>query len=307
MVVDPTGAISNFSYPAGSGNNNILRVSAGNYSLTLSGIMAAGLYMFTWVGTGNGVNQVTPGTFRYMPLSNIGYGMQYWYTGMEELKSRLGLAPGDKNFHTFDYEMQVAIHAVSGWINRACGRHFYQLTEARTYMPDSILELGVDDIAPGTAAATQVSLDYDGDGVFETAWGAPAPPVGTGKFYQLKIGNPSNYQDNYNPNSAGGVPRPYNQLQVLMGAGGSPAGEWFPFTWIATHYNRVQVTATWGWDYVPPEVTQASLMLCVDLYKSKDTPWGMAGTAETGLVRVQQNPFVFELLRSYISAKKWGV
>jgi hypothetical protein len=307
VVTDPTGAITTYTYTTGSGFNVITKVSAGNYSMTLDGLTVAGLYTYTWIGTGNGVQQVTPGTFRLVPLSNVGYGMQFWYTGMEELKSRLGLNVGDKNYHSFDYEMQVAIHAVANWINRYCGRHFYQLQETRTYMPVTIWELPIDDIAPSTAASTQVNLDYDGDGVFETSWGNPASPVGTGTMYALKLATPSNYEDNYNPNAAGGVPLPYTQLQAFM-AGATTNGEWLPFVWPYTHMNRVQIVANWGWDYIPPEVQQASLMLCTDIYKSKDTPWGMAGTSETGLVRVQSNPWVCELLRPYIRAqRKWGV
>jgi hypothetical protein len=560
VVVDPTGAIANYTYTAGSGLNQITRASAGNYTLTIDGIDVPGLYTYTWVGSGNQVQQVTTGTFRLIPLTDVGYGMQYWYTGMEELKSRLNITstgPSSKNYNTFNYEMQLAIHCVSNWVNRYCivpetpvltadlrwvpagslvvgdelvgvdeypvgpsrpkrnfrkavvaavprrmaactkitlsdgrevisaadhrwlgrsnhgkngtvyqwlhacaiqpgyeisapmtpweegssfedgwlsgiidgegclhrtgngtgphvdiaqnagavfdgitswldaaklpykiedskkclkievfnrwssaellgrtrprrlmprsqevweggqvtgsvrvvsvepagvrevvslgtttgtyianglvshncGRHFYQVQEARTYMPDTIWELGIDDLAPGKASATTVNLDYDGDGIFETAWGNPAPPVGTGSIYQLKLGDPSNYQDNYNPNAAGGVARPYTQLQALMIPGAiATNGAWLPFVWPYSHLNRVEVVGTWGWDYVPPEVQQASLMLCTDIYKSKDTPWGMAGTAEVGLVRVQSNPWVVELLRPYISAKrKWGV
>ena len=472
VVVDPAGTITNYLYAAGSGLNQIVKVSPGNYSLTIDGISVPGLYTFTWVGSGNQVQQVTSGTFRLIPLTDIGMGMQYWYTGMEELKSRLGLPPGDKNYNSFNYEMQVSIHCVANWINRYCvvpetpvltadlrwvpagslavgdelvgvdeypvgpsrpkrnfrkavvaavprrvaactkitlsdgrevisaadhrwlgrsnkgktgtvyqwmnacaiqpgydisapmrpweegksfedgweggqvtgsarvmsvepagvrevvsigtttgtyianglvshncGRHFYRLQETRTYMPDTIWELGIDDIVPSLAAQTVVNLDYDGDGIFETSWGNPAPPVGSGSFYALKLGGPSNYQDNYNPNAAGGVARPYNQLQALMIPGAVASnGAWLPFVWPYSHLNRVQVVTTWGWDYVPPEVTMASMMLCTDIYKSKDTPWGMAGTAEVGMVRVQSNPWVVELLRPYINGKrKWGV
>ena len=310
VVTDPTGASTTYTYTTGSGFNIITKVSAGNYSLTLDGISVAGLYTYVWIGTGNGVQQVTPGTFRLVPLGNVGFGMQYWYTGLEELKSRLspkGNPLTDPNYHNFDYEMQLSIHAVANWINRYCGRHFYQLQETRTYMPVSIWELPIDDIAPVTAASTVVNLDYDGDGVFETSWGNPASPVGTGTMYALKLATPSNYEDNYNPNAAGGVARPYTQLQAFM-SGATTNGAWLPFVWPYTHMNRVEVIATWGWDYVPPEVQQASLMLCTDIYKSKDTPWGMAGTAESGLVRVQSNPWVVELLRPYINPrKKWGV
>lgn len=309
VTIDPVGTITNFTYPDGSGYNAITKSSAGNYAATLNGISVPGLYMYTWVGSGNGVQQVTPGTFRLVPLNSVGYGMQYWYTGLEEFKSRLNLLPSSPNYHQFDYEMQLAIHCVSNWINGYCGRHFYQLQESRYYMPDSIWELNVDDIAASTASGTTVALDYDGDGIFETSWGNPASPVGTGTYYQLKLGAPSNYIDNYNPNAAGGVPRPYRQLQALMIPGAiATNGAWLPFVWPYSHLDRVEVTATWGWDYVPPEVQQASLMLVTDIYKSKDTPWGMAGTAEVGMVRVQSNPWVVELLRRYIDPRrKWGV
>ncbi len=305
VITDPSGTITNYTYSAGSGFNEIVRQGTGTYSFALDGISVAGLYTYVWVGVGNGVQQVTPGTFRLVPLSDVGYGMTYWYTGMEELKSRLGLSPGDKNYNAFNYEMQLAIHTVAGWINRYCGRHFYRLAEARTYMPDSIWELSIDDVCPSTAASTVVNLDYDGDGVFETAWGNPAPPAGTGSFYALKLATQSNYQDNYNPNAAGGVARPYTQLQALMIPGAvATNGAWLPFVWPYSHLNRVQVTTTWGWDYIPPEVQQASLMMVVDVYKSKDTPWGMAGTAETGIARVQANPFIVELLRPYINMRR---
>ena len=309
VLTDPAGTITNFTYTAGSGLNVINKQSTGVYSLAVDGLSVPGLYTYTWVGAGNGVQQVTPGTFRLVPLSDVGYGMKYWYTGLEELKSRLGLSPGDKNYHSFDYEMQLAIHCVANWINRYAGRHFYRLQETRTYMPDTIWELSIDDVCPALASTLQVNLDYDGDGIFETAWGNPAAPVGSGTFYQLKIGNPSNYEDNWNPNAAGGVARPYTQLQALMIPGAiATNGAWLPFVWPYSHLNRVQLIGTFGWDYVPPEVQQASLMLCHDIYKSREAPWGMAGNPATGVMRVQSNPWVVELLRPYINPKrKWGI
>jgi hypothetical protein len=68
-----------------------------------------------------------------------------------------------------------------------CGRHFYQLTETRTYCPDNIWELPIDDLVstPAVAATVQVNLDYNGTGVYSTAWGNPAPPISTGTNYVL--------------------------------------------------------------------------------------------------------------------------
>ena len=259
VVTDPTGTIANFTYSGGSGIGNITKTSTGNYSLTIDNISVPGLYTYTWVGSGNQVQQVTPGTFRLIPLTDIGFGMQYWYTGLEELKSRLspkGNPTGDPNYHNFDYEIQLAIHCVANWINRYTGRHFYQLQETRTYMPDTIWELPVDDIVASKAGNTVVNLDYDGDGIYETSWGTPAPPLGSNpnnNFYTLKLGNQSNYEDIWNPSAAGGVPRPYTQLQALMVPGSiGTNGAWLPFVWPYSHLNRVEVITTWGWDYVPP-------------------------------------------------------
>jgi hypothetical protein len=296
VVTDPTGTAVTYTY-GGSGPNNLVTLtSLGNYALTLTGITLAGLYTAVWVGSGGGVMQVTPTTFRIVPLSAVGTGMQYWYTGREELKSRLNITDSNS-----DYEIQLAIQAVTNWINVYCGRHFYQLTETRTYCPDNIWELAVDDIVstPAVAAQTQVNLDYDGDGVYEVAWGAP------GLNYQLKLATPGGYADGYNVNAAG-VPRPYTQLQVLTGQSGSnlAGGGWLPFIWPYTHLNRVQVTATWGWPVIPPAVAQASLLLCTDMFKSKDAPWGIAGTAETGLMRVQSNPWAIELIHDFVNTRR---
>lgn len=300
IVIDPTGASVTYVYGGSNPNGTVTRTSAGNYSLNITGITLAGLYTTIWVGTGNLVQQTSPYTFRIVPLSAVGTGMQYWYSGREELKSRLNIVDNNS-----DYEIQIAIQAVTNWINTYCGRHFYQLTETRTYAPDNIWELSIDDVVSTSSnlATTQVNLDYDGDGIYEVAWGAP------GTNYQLKIGDPGNSSDNYNVNAAG-VPRPYRQLQVLTGQPGSnqAGGGWLPFIWPYTHLNRVQVITTWGWNVIPPSVAQASLLLCTDMFKSKDAPWGIAGTAETGLMRVQSNPWAVELLHDYVNMhRKVGV
>ncbi|HEY1700862.1 MAG TPA: head-tail connector protein [Trebonia sp.] len=302
VITDPTGTAATYTYLGSGPNNTITRSSAGNYALSITGLVLAGLYVGTWVGTGNNVQQVTPTTFRIVPLSAVGTGMNLWYTGREELKSRLNITDSNS-----DYEIQIAIQAVTNWINNYCGRHFYQLAETRTYVPTNIWELPVDDLVstPAVAAATQVNLDYDGDGIYEVAWGNPAPPIGNGLNYVLKLGTPGGYEDNYNVNSAG-VPRPYTQLQALMsGQGQNPAGGgWLPFIWPYTHLNRVQVVGTWGWPVIPPSVQQASMLLCTDVFKSKDAPWGIAGTAETGLMRVTSSPWVVELLHDFVNTRR---
>ena len=286
VLVDPTGSATTYTYAAGSGINEITKVATSDYALSVDGLTTPGLYMFTWIGTGNMVQQVTPGTFRLVPLTDITTGKQNWYCGMEEFKSRnsiSSLSTAD------DYEISAAIQVASGWINRYCGTHFYQVTEARTYAVWDIYSMPIDQIVPGSITAFQ--LDYDGDGVFETSW-----TEGT-NYQVLREG------ETYNQNYAG-IDRPFDFVRVILGGPTTVAGgQFFPFVWPFTHNDRVKITGTWGWQQVPPEVTQACLIMATQLFKEKDSPWGMAGVGDLGVIRTSQSPFLVELLRPYINPR----
>jgi hypothetical protein len=307
VVTDPLGSITTYNYPGSGGLNSIVRTSTGAYTLTLDGLTSAGLWSYVWLGSGSNVQMAVPGTFRIVALTQVGMGMQYWYTGLDELKSRLGISYSD---HASDFEIQLAIQCVTNWVNEYCGEHFYQVTEARTYMNDNIWTLPIDALVstPSIVSNTVVKLDYEGSGVFSTNWGAPsfAGSPGAAPIYTFKLGTTSrDSRDNFNINAAG-VPRPYRQLQVLSGIANASTGpgEWLPFVWPFTFMDRVQITGTWGWNFVPPSVQNAAMMLAVDLFKSKDAPWGVAGIGDLGIVKVQSNPWVVELLRPYINVRR---
>jgi hypothetical protein len=287
VIVDPTGVPTTYTYAAGSGINQIVKVSTGDYSLSVDGLSTPGLYMFTWIGTGSGVQQVTPGTFRLVPITDVTTGMQNWYCGLDEFKSRNSIPLTNV---ADDYEISMAIQTASGWINRYCGTHFYQVAEARTYPVTDIYYLPIDQIVPGSI--TSFKIDYDGDGVFETAWTE-------GQNYQVYREG-----DTYNQNYAG-IKRPFDFVKVIMGGPALTAGGgFFPFVWPFTHDDRVQITGTWGWQQIPPEVTQACLIMATQLFKEKDSPWGMAGVGDLGVIRTSQSPFLVELLRPFINPRK---
>ena len=174
-------------------------------------------------------------------------------------------------------------YIANGLISHNCGRHFNRITETRTYQPDNIWQLNVDDIVPGSAIT--VNVDQDGDGVYEQAWTQ-------GTDYILKLG-PRNYNVN-----ASGIPRPYRQLQVVQ------SGKWLPFTWPYTHLDRVQIATTWGWTFVPWQVTEANRILSADEFRMKDAPFGVAGVSDIGLVRIQSNPWLVENLRAFVSPRR---
>ena len=269
IITDPSNTSVTHTYnlapPA-----DIVRISTGKYSLSIpcSPAIAGidGLWEGLWVGTG-AVSDVQPSTWRVLP-ANTG---QLFYCGIEELKSRLGITDTSD-----DYELQLAIQSVSGWINEYCGCHFNRITETRTFRPWNIWEL---DISP-VVTVTAFNVDVDGDGIFEQAWTA-------GTDYQLKIG------ERYNINELG-VQRPFTKVQVVQ------TGKWFPFVYPYSHFDRVQIIGTWGWPSVPPGVTQAALILSSDVFKFKDAPFGVAGISDFGVTKIQTNPWLVEMLRPYI-------
>lgn len=68
-----------------------------------------------------------------------------------------------------------------------------------------------------------------------------------------------------------------------------------------TGTGRVRVTARWGWPAVPADVTQAALLMAVRLFRRKDSPEGVIGSADFGLVRVtNRDPDVRALLEPYV-------
>lgn len=70
--------------------------------------------------------------------------------------------------------------------------------------------------------------------------------------------------------------------------------------WLTSWYGRVQITARWGWPYVPDEITEATLLLANRLYLRKDSPEGVLG-GELGGLRVSRwDPDVEALVQPFV-------
>ncbi|MGW5852089.1 head-tail connector protein [Streptomyces sp. NPDC055254] len=65
--------------------------------------------------------------------------------------------------------------------------------------------------------------------------------------------------------------------------------------------SRVRVTARYGWPAVPDEIVQATLIQANRLFKRKDSPEGVTGSAEWGVVRLsRRDPDVWNLIEPYV-------
>lgn len=56
--------------------------------------------------------------------------------------------------------------------------------------------------------------------------------------------------------------------------------------WFGGYGLRLRVTAIWGWPAVPAEVIEATLIQAARLYRRKDSPEGVLGSADWGAIRV---------------------
>jgi gp6-like head-tail connector protein len=264
-VTDPTGAVTT---PA------VTKTGTGVYTATIS-CTTDGIWVYKWDGTG-AASDIQEGSWTVGPST-----LSQRYCTVEELKSRLGITDTADNF-----ELNRAVEEASRYVDEITGRYFYRATDTRTYVPESISRLGIDDLATTTGLA--VKVDRDGDGTFEETW-----TLGTD--YALEVA-PGRYNT-----GAKGEPWPYTAIVVITG------GKLFPFTWMWSHLDRVQVTGTFGWPAVPMNVREAALITAADTYKLREAPFGVMGFGEMGVVRVGANMRVQSLLRRYINPSRVGV
>jgi hypothetical protein len=272
VITDPNQTVVTHTF-GGAAPADVTKVSTGVYQLLIGGTVS-GLWSFLWVGTGT-ASDADAGTWTVNPST-----VNQFYTSVEELKDRLNITTT-----ATDLSCQLAVQAASKWVDKTCGRHFYQITETRTFPVYSIWEQPLDDIV----SITQLNVDFNGTGVFDQQW-----ILGTD--YQLTF---DGYEFNLN---TPGEPRPYTRARVINFAGG---GRFFPFVWPFSRLDRVQVIATFGWPAVPLAVRQAALQLAADFFKLKDAPFGIAGSSDWGLLRLpRQNPAIKSLLASYIGPRR---
>ncbi|MET9952385.1 phage gp6-like head-tail connector protein [Streptomyces sp. NPDC006339] len=189
------------------------------------------------------------------------------YGTVAALKRRLNIAAADT---TADDLLQAALAAASRGIERATGRRFWLDTEptTRTYSTagrvarrDDGALLLVDDIGSATGL------------LVETGSGGTYAPV-------------TGYETS--PDNAIADGRPITGLLRAVGGWG-------------TATIRVRVTARHGWPAVPDDITEAALIQATRLYRRKDSPEGVTGSAEWGVVRLsRRDPDVWNLIEPFV-------
>jgi len=273
VPTDPTTAALTITDPTGAVTTpSVTHSGTGTYTANVA-CTVTGIWTYLWEGTGTASDAVA-GTWT---VTTVSLGQRY--CSVEELKSRLGIPDASD-----DLELQLAVESASRSVDEVCRRYFYRGTGTRTYIPESISRQNLDDLV----SVTSLNVDRDGDGVYEEAWVQ-------GTDYALEVA-PGKYNT-----AAKGEQWPYTSAVVITG------GKLFPYVWMWSHLDRVQVTGVFGWPAVPLNVKGAALLLASDMFARKDAKFGVAGFSEFGVVRIQQDPMLITLLGNYKNPARVGV
>jgi len=151
--------------------------------------------------------------------------------------------------------LELAVEAASREIDQACERNFYNAgTATRIFAARDSFVCEIDDLV----SLTSLKTDPEGDGNYTVTW--------TATDYNLEPLN----------GISGGIPQPFNQIR---------ARDTYLFP-LENGEPLVQVTGTWGWSSVPKAIEQATVILASRIYKRNDSPLGVAGFGDIGVIRV---------------------
>ena len=167
-----------------------------------------------------------------------------------------------------DTLIETAIESASRQIDGHCERRFYSTETTRIYTPNDSYVCEIDDLV----SLTTLKTSSDVDGSFDTTW--------TSTDYQLEPLN----------RIAGGMDVSYTQIRAV--------GDYlFP---TSGGEATVQVVGTFGWASVPSDIEQGCIILSQRQYKRYDSPLGVAGVGDIGIIRVSRiDPDVASILAPY--------
>lgn len=177
------------------------------------------------------------------------------YATLTDLKGRLGIDPSDTSE---DATLQGKLATASRDIDKDCGRRFWldPVAVQRVFNPQYRIvptwdgeKLLIDDIGDATGLTAEIgSGDY---------W-VPVVDYDTGPDNALVDGQAIEW-----------LLRPY-------------------LPWVTWPRQRIRITARWGWPAVPDQIKEATLLRAHRLARRQDSPEGVAGSTEFGVIRVSR-------------------
>ena len=190
------------------------------------------------------------------------------YCTLAELRARLGYVSTDT---ADDAMLEAVVMGVSRLIDRYTGRRFYTTSadETRYYTAEDSYTLFLPD---DLVSVTTLSTDEDGDRTYEYTWAVTD--------YDLE------------PANAALDGQPYTRIEV------TPEGA---YLWPVGIRRGVKIVGKFGLAAAPADVKEACLLQSERVFKRKDAPFGVVGSAEMGqaLVIPKLDPDVALLLAGH--------
>lgn len=170
-----------------------------------------------------------------------------------------------------DTLLEMAIESASRLIDGHTGRTFYSGgTATRVFAADNDFVCQIDDLASDDIVLRTAE---NADGIFDTTWETTD--------YQLEPLN----------QTLDGQEWVYTRIRAV--------GD---YLWPVYGLEAlVQVTGVWGWPEVPNPITQATIIQASRIFKRLDSPLGVAGFGDLGVMRVSRDidPDVAQLVSTY--------
>jgi hypothetical protein len=176
-----------------------------------------------------------------------------------------------------DALLELSIESSSRDIDAYTERVFYSTgatAVARVYIPQDIYLVETDDII----SVTTIKSDTSGDGVFDQLWASTD--------FQLEPLN----------GRAGGIDTPFTRIRAV--------GEYLWPVYEPRNVNAnqagVEVTGVFGFATIPTAIRQATILASLRAYKRYESPTGVLGFSDMGVVRVGRlDPDVQRLIDPY--------
>ncbi len=186
------------------------------------------------------------------------------YTTLNEVKAILRITDS-----VDDTLLETCIESATEQIDTHCERTFSFATATRIYAPMDSFMVEIDDLI----SLTTLKSSDSADGVFDTTW--------TATDYQLEPLN----------GLVGGRTAPYTHIRAV--------GD-FTFPEVGGEAT-VQVSGVFGYaTAIPKDIKQACNLLAIRQFKRYDSPLGVAGFGDIGVVRVSRvDPDIESLLAPY--------
>ena len=175
-----------------------------------------------------------------------------------------------------DSLLEIAVESASRLIDGYTGRYFYNGgTATRNYAATDSWITFIDDLQ----SLSELSTTDEVGGTY-TTW--------TANDYQLEPLN----------GLSGGMTQPYTSIRAV---------KQYVFPFLADRA-LVKVTGVWGWASVPMAVKQATILQASRIFKRNDSPLGVAGFGDMGVVRVgsRLDPDVQHLVDPYRSMRNFA-